>query len=123
MFKSLGMLKPLAPKFNNDYPNDVKQLVPLGLLVLALVAVLFSLLGEDNYSRLSSLKRSLVEQNEENEHLRSAVGELRHEVRELREDDRALEKAARNEMGLARPDEKIFIFEKKPPKDSTKKRQ
>jgi len=54
-------------------------------------------------------------QQERNSALQGKVDSLRREVLSLQHDKRALERAARNELGLARPDEKIFIFKKADP--------
>ena len=40
------------------------------------------------------------------------IEDLKSQVYNLQNDPRALEKAARNELGMARPNERIFIFEK-----------
>jgi cell division protein FtsB len=41
------------------------------------------------------------------------VQALRREVQGLQSDSRTVEKAARSELGMARPDEVVVIFEKK----------
>ena len=40
------------------------------------------------------------------------IGRLRREVSGLQNSDRVLEKAARNELGMAHPDDLIFIFDR-----------
>lgn len=91
----------------------VKEYAPLTVLVLALITVIFSLFGDDSISRLHNLRASIISQEQENLALREKVSTLRGQVISLREDPRALEKAARNELGLSRPNEEIYIFEKK----------
>lgn len=91
----------------------VKELAPFVLIVLGLVTAVLSLFGEDSYSKLTTLKKAVSMQQQENQSLGDKVNKLRYDVQSLREDDRALEKAARNQLGLARPNEEIFIFEKK----------
>ncbi len=91
----------------------VKEWAPLAVTVCALLTVVLSLFGQDNYSRLASLKRAVEEQSIENQELRQKVETLRVRVSALREDPRELEKAARNELGLARPNEQVFIFDKR----------
>lgn len=90
----------------------MKGLAPGILLFCALVAALFSLFGDDSYGRMQSLERSLSAQQQKNEELRTHVSDLKRDVYGLQHDDRILEKAARNELGMARPDEMIFIFDK-----------
>lgn len=83
------------------------------LLVGALIVSLVSVFGSDHFSRLNSLKAGLVAQQAKNDELGQYVGALRHEVHELRTSDRALEKAARNELGMARPSEVVIFFDEK----------
>jgi len=91
----------------------MKGLAPGIVLLCALVAALFSLFGDDSYGRMQSLEKSLSAQQQKNGQLNARVSELNREVYGLQHDDRILEKAARNELGMARPDEMIFIFDKK----------
>ncbi len=91
----------------------MKRYVPLVLLMFAVVAVVLSLWGEDSYGRLLGLRQSLAAQKETNAELGEKVGQLKSRVMGLRGDDRELEKTARNELGMARPNELIFFFEKK----------
>lgn len=81
------------------------------LLIGAIITTLISVLGGDNLSRLHALQGSLSAQREKNEELGGYVASLRREVHGLRSDDRVLEKAARNELGMARPDEVIVLFD------------
>lgn len=89
----------------------MKGLAASIILFCALVAALFSLFGDESYGRMQSLKRSLGAQQQKNDELRSHLGDLKREVSGLQHDDRILEKAARNELGMAKPNEMIFIFE------------
>jgi cell division protein FtsB len=96
----------------------VRRFAPLALMLSALFTVVLSLFGEDSYSRLEGLKKGVMLQQEENATLLEKVTELREEVAALRNSPRALEKAARNELGLARPQEQVFIFERRAEKKS-----
>ncbi|RMG45044.1 MAG: hypothetical protein D6719_00825, partial [Candidatus Dadabacteria bacterium] len=73
----------------------------------------FSLLAGDGFHYLNSLKKVLGHQREQNLVLEKQVENLRREVYFLENDDRALEKAVRNELGMMAPDEMLFIFDKK----------
>lgn len=95
----------------------MKHYAALVVLLLATVAVLFSIFGEGGYTRLTVLQKSLEAQKLKNHELEANVSQLSTQVRGILHDSRVLEKAARNELGMARPDELIFIFEKQ--KDST----
>lgn len=91
----------------------MKKVVPGVLLILAIATTLFAVFGGESYSKLFSMRRALLLQKEKNGELKTQVLQLRRQVRSLQEDDRSLEKAARNELGLARPKDFVFIFESK----------
>lgn len=91
----------------------MKYYVTLVLVICACAAGLLTLFGDDSFSRLRALSRSVGLQQQKNAELEAHVSGLKRRARGLVEDDRELEKAARNELGLARPDEYIFIFDKK----------
>ena len=91
----------------------MKHYAAILLILSALSAALISLVGDDSYSKMRSLEKSVELQREKNLELTETVQEMRGVVRGLRSDPRAIEKAARNELGLARPDEQIFVFEKR----------
>lgn len=89
----------------------MKGVIPFAIMIFFLVLTVVSIIGEEGYSHLKALTQSLDRQNARNEERKEYVDSLRVEVFELEKDDRALEKAAREHLGMARPDEKIFFFE------------
>ena len=89
----------------------MKPNTTLIILGLAVVTALVSLLGDESYGNLVALRESLTRQAAKNEELGERVEDLRREIHGLQKDDRALEKAARNELGMARSDEIVFVFE------------
>ena len=90
----------------------MKQYAPVIVVVLACITALLSLFGDSSISKIRELEQAIEVQRDTNAELREKVVKLRHETTGLRHDDRALERAARNELGMARPNETIFIFEK-----------
>jgi cell division protein FtsB len=91
----------------------MRSTASLFLLLCALVAAAFSFLSDDGFSKLSALGRSLEQQQRTNSKLSESVQALQREVRGLQSDPRTVEKAARSELGMARPGEMVVIFEKK----------
>lgn len=81
------------------------------LLVGALVASTTSLLTSGSFSTLLALQRSIVTEELANQHRVNRVLELRQQIDGLMHDPRVLERTARNELGLARPNELIFFFD------------
>jgi cell division protein FtsB len=105
----------LASNINLVYPNSMKPLMFLALLVFAVVTTVLSLVGGGSFPRVASLETSLEAQRKKNLELQAEVQSLQEKVYAVRHDARGLEKAARNELGLARPDELVVIFDKKSP--------
>lgn len=93
---------------------------PLLLLICALVTAIISLLADGGYSRLVTMERGVARQARKNEILNDQVQSLKREVVMLQNDPRSVEKAARSELGMSRPDEVTVIFEKKSDSDANK---
>jgi len=91
----------------------MRSTATLIILLCALVAAAFSFLSDDGVSRLTALHRSLEQQQRTNEKLSETVQGLQREVQGLQADPRVVEKAARSELGMAKPGELVVIFEKK----------
>jgi len=70
-----------------------------------------SIVGEDGYPHLTALRETFSKQKSRNEERAAYVEQMKKEVFELETSDRALEKAARQHLGMARPNEKIYFFE------------
>lgn len=91
----------------------MKKVLPTVLLLLAAALTLKAIFANDSYGRLSELQTLLKRQRESNQELKGNVEGLKRQLSALEHDPRALEKAARNELVLARPDEMVFIFDEK----------
>lgn len=91
----------------------MKALTFLIIFLLAVVTAGLSLFGGGSYPKLVSLETNLEAQKRRNAELQDHVQSLQEKVYAVRHDARGLEKAARNELGLARPNELIVIFDKK----------
>ena len=80
------------------------------MLTLALVAVPVLVLEPAGLPRLRALQKELDGVNAENDDLRREVRRLRVEVRELRDDPAAIERIARDQLGMVRKTEVVFQF-------------
>jgi cell division protein FtsB len=89
----------------------MKGLIPIAFLISLLVIVAISILGKGGYPHLQSLRHSLDRQNSRNDDRQLHIKDLKAEVYSLERDDRALEKAARENLGMARPNEEVYFFE------------
>lgn len=84
----------------------------LYILLFALAAAIVSFVADDGFTKLSVLNQSLDQQVRTNQKLETTVVALRDEVKGLQRDPRIVEKAARSELGMARSNEVIVVFEK-----------
>lgn len=89
-----------------------QRVLPIAILGLALVAVPILILEPEGLPRLKSLERELANVNAENDELKRDVGKLRVEVKELRDNPAAVERIARDQLGLVRKSEVVFQFGK-----------
>jgi cell division protein FtsB len=80
------------------------------MLTLALVAVPVLVLEPAGLPRLRALQKELDAVNAENDELRRDVVHLRVEVRDLRDDPAAVERIARDQLGMVRKSELVFQF-------------
>jgi len=88
----------------------IKQLAPFIIFFLAIILVGLIFFGDDSYIRLKAIRAELEQRRSENTTAKKQVDELKKEVANLKKDPRTLEKAARNELGMLRPNEVIFIY-------------
>lgn len=102
-----------------DDPSPVSQLaptlgwlVPLGLLIMSIVWVPLEVLDDRGLPRYRALRAELAEVERVNDRLQREVGRLRREVDALRSDPAAVERVARDELGMVRPGELLFQFER-----------
>jgi cell division protein FtsB len=88
----------------------LERTLPIGMLTLALVAVPVLVLQPAGLPRLRALQKELDAVNAENDELRRDVLRLRVEVRDLRDDPAAVERIARDQLGMVRKSELVFQF-------------
>jgi cell division protein FtsB len=82
------------------------------MLCLAVIAVPLLVLQPAGLPRLRGLEKELQDVNTENAELRRDVARLRVEVDELRDDPAAVERIARDQLGMVRRSEVVFQFGK-----------
>lgn len=87
--------------------------LPLALLTVSLIAVPVLVLEPEGMPRMRALDKDLKEVEAENAELRRDVARLRAEVKDLRENPVAVERIAREQLGLVRKSEVVFQFDKK----------
>ena len=88
----------------------LRWLLPLGLILGSIIAVPILILGDQGLPRYRRLSYELDDARGANRKLRKEIAALRGEVHDLRSDPEALERIARDELGMIKPDEVLFQF-------------
>ena len=88
----------------------VERALPLLILVLAVVGAPVLIFAPQGLPRLRGLQKELADVEEENADLRHDIEALRGRVSRLRDDPTALERLARDNLGLVRQTEVVFQF-------------
>jgi cell division protein FtsB len=84
--------------------------LPVAVLAMALVGAPVMILSPQGLPRLRGLERELSDVEEENAALRREIETLRGRVARLRDDPQAVERIARDDLGLVRQSEVVFQF-------------
>ncbi len=92
--------------------SALQRALPIGILALALVGAPALIFEPQGLPRMRTLEQELARVDAENVELRRDIGTLRVEVRQLRDDPGAVERIARNQLGLVRKNEIVFQFGK-----------
>jgi cell division protein FtsB len=87
-----------------------QRVLPLAVLALAAISVPMLMLSATGLPRLQSLRDEKVRADDEVSHLSQEIWELRAEVARIKDDPAAVERAARDELGLVRRTEVVFQF-------------
>lgn len=96
-------------------PSHTRRLKSLAVAAAVVCGIVWGALRDDEgvlhvfreRTRLQELSHSVDSLREENDRLRS-------EIKALRQDPRAVERLAREDLGLSRKDEVVFILESEP---------
>ena len=88
----------------------LERALPIGILALAIFCVPILVLAPEGLPRMRALERELSDVRTENENLRRSVTDLRGDVKRLRDDPAAVERIARDQLGLVRKSEIVFQF-------------
>lgn len=81
-----------------------------GLIVVVILLLQVRLwVGEGSFAQVWALEKSIAEQREENAELATRNERLYAEVRNLRNEQGAVEERARMNLGLIREDETFFL--------------
>jgi cell division protein FtsB len=88
----------------------LERILPVGVLVVAVIGAPVMILSPQGLPRLRGLEKELADVEEENADMRRQIEELRGRVARLRDDPAAVERIARDDLGLVRQSEVVFQF-------------
>lgn len=80
------------------------------MLIVAAVGAPVLIFSSDGLPRLRSLERELAQVHDENNEQRRQIEFLRQTVQNLKDNPSAVERIARDELGLVRKNEVVFQF-------------
>lgn len=96
----------------NDNPSHLRRLKGLAVAALVVCGIVYGALrNEEGVMHVFRERSRLQELSHSVEGLREENNRLRAEIKALREDPRAVERLAREDLGLSRPGEIVFILE------------
>jgi len=86
------------------------RVLPLGVLTVAALSVPIMIFSPDGLSRLEHLEQEKVRSNLEVSRISAEIRELRAKVQQIQQDPAMVEAVARDELGLVRQTEVVFLF-------------
>lgn len=91
-----------------------KKIFVLGIACLLLIMIVTALFGKKGVMDLRRARRTLAERTERIRTLEEEKSRLEAEIGRLENDPRAVEKAAREKLGLVEPGEKVVVVPEPP---------
>ncbi len=91
----------------------LERALPIAVLVMAVVGAPVLIFSPQGLPRLRGLEKELNDVEDENAELRRDIESLRGRVERLRDDPAAVERIARDDLGLVRQNEVVFQFSPK----------
>ena len=92
-----------------------KKAAALGSVIALIALVVGSFFGDRGFIQLVAKREQAESLRREIEDLRAENGRLAAEIVALKTDPRAIERVAREQLGLARPGETVFLIREEPP--------
>lgn len=90
--------------------RSLQRLLPATILVVAILSAPVLIFSPEGLPRVQSLERELEGVKKENEEQRRNINNLRKTVQNLKDNPTAVERIARDELGLVRKNEVVFQF-------------
>ena len=88
----------------------MSQLTSVALFCIAAMLLFFTVTGNHGVLQLEKINNELAAYEQKNGHLEADIGALEQKIFAVQNQNSALEKVAREELGLAKPNEIVYIF-------------
>lgn len=88
----------------------LERILPLAILVVAVIGAPVMIFSPEGLPRLRGLERELAQVEDETAELGREIESLRGRVQRLRDDPTAVERIARDNLGMLRQTEVVFQF-------------
>ena len=102
------------PRSSSSQPRRRRRAIENALLVIGCVLMIDAFVGDKGLLAMLQARETYRELEESLAALRAENADLRDEAKRLREDPAAIEELAREELGLIKPGEKLFILKDVP---------
>ncbi len=89
----------------------VERALPVAILIVAVIGAPVLIFSPQGLPRLRGLEKELADVQDENADLRRDIEALHGRVARLRDDPSAVERIARDNLGLVRQTEVVFQFQ------------
>jgi cell division protein FtsB len=86
-----------------------KKILLIGFACVLLIMIVTALFGKKGFMDLRRARRILAERSERIQALEAEKTRLEAEILRLEQDPRAIEKQAREKLGLVKPGEKVVV--------------
>lgn len=93
-----------------SWRTHLPRALPACILAVAASSVPVMVLRPEGLPRMRAVEKELASVQSENRALKRDVGDLKTEVRRLRDDPAAVEHIARDQLGMVRKSEVVFQF-------------
>ena len=80
------------------------------IIGLACMVAFFAITGEQGLLKLMSVNSELRNIELQNHEIETQIFDLQNKIYAIKYDDGTLERVAREELGLAKPDERLYTF-------------
>ena len=87
-----------------------QRVLPLAVLSIAALSVPIMIFSPDGLARLEHLEQEKVRSNLEVSRISAEIRDLRAKVQQIQKDPAVVERVARDELGLVRQTEVVFLF-------------